>query len=650
MADIGIDLGTTNSAVAYLRNTPQIIENHGHQTTPSVVAFDEDESEMLVGHSAKDQAMVLPSVLSVKRHMGTDKRFKLGSEKYGPEDISAMILKDLIQAAKERLNEPIDSAVITIPAYFSGAQNEATKKAGEKAGIKSVRLLAEPIAAALAYGGEDMMLVYDLGGGTFDVAIIDCYDHKMLSSDGNNFLGGDDFDARLMAHLDKKIGEKFGVSIEDDPQAKQMAKVACEKTKLSLSEKSSTKLFFQSQIKGKPVNINLKVTREEFEEMIKDLIDQTLDKVQNAIDMAAKKGGNFGGKEDIGTVMLVGGSTYIPLVQRRLQEVFGKEPSKKINPDLAVALGAAVHTASGPAKKDEHRIVLRPAPVVTAETSVNLSGRTTPGSRIEATGGATTASAEADKAGKFQLTCELKANATNDITVAATSPSGERRSGGCQIRHDEKHTGKAEIAPRGGKKVGGGVTPRAHGIGLSGQDNLLGIVIPAQTDIPHIVKTQDYAMTCSRPNMPGVLHLEVYEGDIPYAPLNTQLGVAVLESEATPSTSEVMDIKFELTEDRLLRVTARLVNYPDQKVTVELACKSPSGEKLHVIDRAERVLNVYAEKLRPEEKAKLKKARQALIDVCEQFKREPKDDRYKQIKKIGQELREDLERIESASQ
>lgn len=648
MADIGIDLGTTNSAVAHLRNTPEIIENRSHQTTPSAVAFDEDEGELLVGHSAKDQAMVLPSVLSVKRHMGTDKTFKLGGKSYGPEELSAVILKDLIQAAKDRLNEPIDSAVITIPAYFNTAQNEATKKAGELAGVKNVRLLAEPIAAALAHGGEDMVLVYDLGGGTFDVAIIDCYDYKMVSLDGDNYLGGDDFDARLMAHLDKQVKEKFQVSIEDDPQAKQMAKSACEKAKKALSEKATTKIFFQSQIKGKPINISLKVTREEFEEMIKDLVDRTLEKVENAIKLAAKGDAEISGKQDIGTVMLVGGSTYIPLVQRRLTEFFGKEPSKKINPDLAVSLGAAVHTASGAAKKGEHRLLLRPAPVVTAEKGVKLSGRTTPGSRVEVTGGATTSSGEADQTGKFQLACDLKPNAVNDITVTATSPGGEKRTGGCQVRHDEKHSGKAEFGHRPGKKVGGGKTARPFGIAVTGQDYQLGVIIPSQTDIPHVATNQDYAMTSNEPNQAGKVPIMVFEGDIPFAPLNTLLGVVILETAATPSTQERLDIKFHLTEDRLLKVTARLADYPDQLVTAELRCESPTGEKLHVLDRADRVLNVHSDKMRPEEKAKLKKSRQALLDVCEQFRREPKEDRYEQIKKIGVGLREDLDRIEAA--
>ena len=207
MADIGIDLGTTNSAVAHLQNEPKIIENQGRATTPSVIAY--DDSEILIGQPAKDLAMVLPSVSSVKRHMGTDKRFTLGGKEYSPEEISAKIIEELKRVAEERLEEPVDSAVITIPAYFSGAQKEATKRAGEIAGLKNIRLLAEPIAAALAYRSEDIVLVYDLGGGTFDVAIIDCFDYNMIGLAGDNYLGGDVFDSRLMAHLAKEVKEKF---------------------------------------------------------------------------------------------------------------------------------------------------------------------------------------------------------------------------------------------------------------------------------------------------------------------------------------------------------------------------------------------------------------------------------------------------------
>ena len=460
MAEVGIDLGTTNSEVAHLRNRPEIIENRGNPMTPSVVAW--DDGEILVGQSAKDHAMVLPSVVSVKSHMGTDKKFSLGDKTYEPAEISAMILRELKRAAEEKLGEPVDSAVITIPAYFSGAQNDATKRAGEMAGLQNVRLLAEPIAAALAYGAEDLVLVYDLGGGTFDVAIIDCSDYKMLGLDGDNHLGGDNFDDRLIAHLAKEVKAKFDVDIESSPESKQLAKTQCEKAKRELSDREQTKVVYQTAIDGKMVNLSLKVTRLEFESLISDLVDSTIEKVKGAIAKAKEKDQSFSEK-DIQTILLVGGSTYVPIVRRKVAEFFGKEPSTKVNPDLAVALGAAIHSAAGPVRKGVHRVRIEPLPLVTANVQCKIEGRTTSGARIEARGGATTANTVADERGKFSLTIDLIPDTTNDITVAAISPDGEERKNGFQIRHDSTFTGQEEKGHRKTVGVGGGVLPRTLG-------------------------------------------------------------------------------------------------------------------------------------------------------------------------------------------
>ena len=336
MASIGIDFGLNDCKIAVLRNIAQLIENKGRQTTPSVVTW--DDGDLLVGKAAKDLAMILPSVRSVKRHMGTDKTFTLGDKTYTPVDISAMILAELKKAAEEKLEEPVNTAVITIPAYFSGAQKEATKKAGEQAGFQTVRLLAEPIAAALAYGTDQTALVYDLRGGTFDVAIIDRYD--MIALDGDNYLGGEDFGNRLGAHLTGEVKNKTGLDIESDPEAMQLAKAECERAKIDLSERQHTRIRFQTRISGKAVNVILKITREEFEEMIMDLVDSTIEKVARVNAKAGDKQESFS-KKDIEAVILVGRSTYVPLVQRKLTEYFGMELSKKVNPEFAVALGAA---------------------------------------------------------------------------------------------------------------------------------------------------------------------------------------------------------------------------------------------------------------------------------------------------------------------
>lgn len=646
MADVGIDLGTTNSAISYLRNRPEIIENEGRATTPSAVAL--DEGEILVGQAAKDNAMMLPSVISVKRHMGTDKRFDLGGKEYSAEDISAMILTNLKGAAEKRLGEPVDAAVLTIPAYFSGAQKEATQRAGELAGLKEVRLLAEPIAAALAFGAEDVVLVYDLGGGTFDVAIIDCFDYKMISLDGDNYLGGDDLDARLVAHLAKEIQEKHGVDIEEDAQAMQAAKAECERVKKELSTSTRSTIRFMSMVNGQPVNMMLKVTREEFEGMIEELIDRTLEKVENAIKLAQEKDEAFT-KDEIQTVLLVGGSTYVPYVQKRLTDYFGFEPSKQINPDLAVSLGAAVHTASGPQAKDIHRIRIDPVAETTSNGTVELKGRTTSGATVVVNGGAAPATVVAGDNGRFKVTVELSPDAINEITVSATDQNGEVRKSGFGIRHDSKFSGEEVEGRRKTTGVGGGVLPRTLGIGLTGDEtcpNRLAVIIPAQTDIPCSVVTTDYCITSSVPNTPGSAQLDIYEGEIAYAPLNTRLASLSMETAASPSTQEPVEITFQVTEDHLLTVRAQMVNFPDRVVSTEVKCQACEGSQLHVVERTERVLNQYADKLRPEEKSKINKLKQGLLDLNAAWVKDPDASRFTKIKSMGEELRTALDGIE----
>ena len=645
MASIGIDLGTTNSAVAHLQNEPKIIENQGRATTPSAVAY--EDGELLVGQPAKDQAIVLPSVLSVKRDMGTDIKFTLGDRQYTPEEISAMILKELKKVAEERLEEPVDSAIITIPAYFHGAQKEATKRAGELAGLKNIRLLPEPIAAALAFGAEDVILVYDLGGGTFDVAIIECFDYEMVGLAGDNHLGGDDFDNCLVARLAREVRDKFGVDIESTRESKQLAKSACEKAKINLSTREKTTIVYQTVIKGKPINVRLVVTREEFEDMTRHLIDKTIALLDSAIVKAKEKDDAFS-KDEIQTILLVGGSTYIPAVRRSVAEYFGKEPSARINPDLAVALGAAYHTASGPAPKGVHQIRLSPLPpTVTAKTECVVSGRTSPGSRIEVTGAAGSVSAVANDRGKFTLTVELITDTTNEITVQATNPDNEMRKITFKVRHGTDVT-EEEQERRRTDNVGGGLLPRTLGVGVTGDDNRLGVIIPGQTKLPCSLVSRDYCIMSNAPNMPGMCPIDIYEGDLAYAPLNTHLANLMLQTAASPSNAEPMEITFQVTEDHLLKVTARMINYPDRMVTAEVKCQSASGNRLHVIERAERLINLSGDKLRPEDRLSISKAKQGLEDMSEQYTREPQKERFERIKQMGLQLQADLDRLEAS--
>ena len=343
---IGIDLGTTNSCVCvYEGGEAKVIANaEGGRTTPSVVAF--KNGEMLVGAKAKHQAVINPETISsIKRLMGTNEKVKANGKSYSPEEVSAMILGDLKKTAESYLGEDVKEAVITVPAYFNDAQRQATKNAGKIAGLDVKRIINEPTAAALAYGLDkqdknEKILVYDLGGGTFDVSILELGDgvFEVLSTSGNNHLGGDDFDNKLVDYIIESINKEEKVDLSKDKMAMQRIKEAAEQAKKDLSSMTSTQISlpFIAQVDGAPVNFEMDITRAKFEELTRDLIDSTLEPVRKALKDAKLT------KKDIDKVLLVGGSTRIPRVQELIKEELGKEPSKGVNPDEVVAMGAAI--------------------------------------------------------------------------------------------------------------------------------------------------------------------------------------------------------------------------------------------------------------------------------------------------------------------
>ena len=343
---IGIDLGTTNSCVCvYEGGEAKVIANaEGGRTTPSVVAF--KNGEMLVGSKAKHQAVINPETISsIKRLMGTSEKVKANGKSYSPEEVSAMILGDLKKTAEAYLGEKVTEAVITVPAYFNDAQRQATKNAGKIAGLDVKRIINEPTAAALAYGLDkqdknEKILVYDLGGGTFDVSILELGDgvFEVLSTSGNNHLGGDDFDNKLVDYIISEINSQEGINLKDDKMAMQRIKEAAEQAKKDLSNMTTTQvsLPFIAQVNGAPVNFEMDITRAKFEELTRDLVDSTLEPVRKAM-----KDANLS-KNDIDKVLLVGGSTRIPRVQELIKNELGKEPSKGVNPDEVVAMGAAI--------------------------------------------------------------------------------------------------------------------------------------------------------------------------------------------------------------------------------------------------------------------------------------------------------------------
>ena len=343
---IGIDLGTTNSCVAvYEGDTAKVIANaEGERTTPSVVAFKNDE--IIVGAAAKRQMITNPNTIhSIKRKMGTNKKEKVNGKSYTPEEISAMILSDLKKTAENYLGEKVTKAVITVPAYFNDAQRQATKNAGKIAGLEVERIINEPTAAALAYGLDkqdknEKILVYDLGGGTFDVSILELGDgvFEVLSTSGNNELGGDDFDKRIMDYLVETFKKENGIDLSNDKMAMQRLKDAAEKAKKDLSGVTTTQISlpFLSQGEDGPLHLELSLTRAKFEDLCSDLFESTLEPVRKALKDASLT------KKDIDKVLLVGGSTRIPKVQELIKNELGKEPSKGVNPDEVVAMGAAI--------------------------------------------------------------------------------------------------------------------------------------------------------------------------------------------------------------------------------------------------------------------------------------------------------------------
>ena len=343
---IGIDLGTTNSCVAVFEGgEAKVIANpEGERTTPSVVAF--KNGDIIVGGAAKRQMVVNPDTIrSIKRLMGTNKKVKANGKEYTPEEVSAMILGNLKKTAEAYLGENVTKAVITVPAYFNDAQRQATKNAGKIAGLEVERIINEPTAAALAYGldkqeNSQTVLVYDLGGGTFDVSILELGDgvFEVKSTSGNNHLGGDDFDQRIVDFLVGEIKDEYKTDLTSDKMAMQRLQDAAEKAKKDLSGMSNTQISlpFLAQGPDGVINFELTLTRSKFEQLIEDLVDSTLEPVRKALKDAKLSA------SDIDKVLLVGGSTRIPMVQEVIRKELGKEPSKGVNPDEVVAMGAAI--------------------------------------------------------------------------------------------------------------------------------------------------------------------------------------------------------------------------------------------------------------------------------------------------------------------
>lgn len=354
---IGIDLGTTRSAMATIEDgEPKIIENkEGERVTPSVVGF--DDGERLVGKPAKNQLLTNEenTVKSIKRHMGEDYEVELDEEDYTPQEISSMILQKMKADAEDKLGDDVEKAVITVPAHFDDTQRQATKDAAEIAGLEAERILNEPTAAALAYGLDDesekTVLVYDFGGGTFDVTVLEMGDgiYEVQSTEGDNDLGGDDFDEKVVDYLLEQFEEENGIDLSSNDEAMQRLRENAEEAKKELSSRESTKISipFIHQEDGETFNLDQELTRSKFEDLVEDLIQRTTDPTQKALDDAGVD------SSDLHDVILVGGTTRVPAVREHVQAITGKQPDKSVSPDEAVALGASIQGGSISGEMDD---------------------------------------------------------------------------------------------------------------------------------------------------------------------------------------------------------------------------------------------------------------------------------------------------------
>ncbi|MBQ7543610.1 MAG: molecular chaperone DnaK [Synergistaceae bacterium] len=413
---VGIDLGTTNSCIAVQEGdqTTIIANNEGARTTPSVVAFTKD-GERLVGQLAKRQAIVNAdrTIMSIKREMGTDYRVNIDGKKYTPQEISAMILQKLKRDAEDYLGEPVTQAVITVPAYFTDAQRQATKDAGTIAGLEVLRIINEPTAACLAYGEnkteEHKILVFDLGGGTFDVSILDVGEgvFEVLATAGDNRLGGDDWDNRIVEWIVAEFKKAEGIDLKNDSMAMQRLREAAEKAKIELSNMTETTIslpFITANQTG-PKHLEMRLTRAKFEEMTADLLDRTIRPTQRALEDSGLKA------SEVDKILLVGGSTRMPMVQKKIVALLGKEPTKGINPDECVAAGAAIQ---GAILKGDHKDI-----VLVDVTPLTLG--------IETLGGVMTTMIERNTAIPAQQSQVFTTAADNQPQVEIAVYQGERK-------------------------------------------------------------------------------------------------------------------------------------------------------------------------------------------------------------------------------
>jgi len=648
MADIGIDLGTTNSVLAFLRGGPELINIRGKQLLPSAVAL--DEGDWVIGYGAKSLAASLPEnvVISPKRSMGTDKKYELGGKTYTPVDMSAMILAEIKKHAEQFLGEPVDSAIVTIPAHFNHQQVEDTKKAAEQAGLKVAKLLAEPVAAAATYGSgtDETILVFDMGGGTLDCTVVEMFDNQIAGLDGDNWLGGDDFDNRIVDRMCQELKNQ-GLDAFQDENIRRKMKIKAETYKINLSDTNGTQVEFSHTVAGKTYAIDFRLTRKEYNSLIEDLVTRAVDKAKHAVKKADLE------VEDIDVVLLVGGSTLTPYVQERLEQEFGKKPSVKVDPMLAVALGAAVCTQDLAVNPGEHRVKLRSRARVWSDSSYPIKGRTTPGSKISVTGGAEPADGTTNPDGSFEVPVKLRPGAVNDLTVDATSPDGKQAKAVYRIQHDAQAIGAfeptlmPEIKPLLPRNVLLG-TDSEH-VGGTFDDFLVAKIVEAGKALPTTGENDQFG--CKANPNPFTLRIPVYEGhdaehEIPVGDFNSFLGMLTISCPPTSQPTQLV-MSFDIDDSRNMLLRCWFKNDPSVSNEIRLASQALSRDKMHLIERTEMAINQAGTRIRPDEKSRINRKKQALIDLSSQYWVKPETEVFKQILATGNELKADVAALEA---
>lgn len=613
MFAVGIDLGTTNSAVAILKGRAVIVEDiTGNRTLPSAVGWDPDLEQLVLGIDAKNDPATYNTILSVKRDMGTDKRFRVGPNNWLPEEVSAEILKTLKRQVEEKTGEQVTDAVITVPAYFQMAAMAATKRAGELAGLNVQQLLAEPSAAVMAYGPRDdeKILVYDLGGGTFDCTIVD-YFAGMLSTlavFGNNFLGGDDFDQRIMNWLVEVLKKEQGVTIdlEHDRAAAAILKREAEKAKIELSRNQGARINIPKVVsaQGRPIGLQTILKRADFNAMIGDLVKGSLHEAEKALNHAKLD------KKDIDTVLLVGGSTYVPLVQEMVRDFFGKAPNKSVNPDLAVALGAATSVLEPPSSK--HVVKVDFIPEATPLDTLQVEGRTTPNSQVKISGGTSDTVTTAGADGRYVATVPLN-RGMNKLVVTATDPKGQK----AMVDPEPVVFDPAAVVTEAPPPPPQPKLPRALSISCGTSfgpnmtiDEWTSQIIAQQTELPARVSKSDFGTSVDNQQ---VLVGRVLEGDLPIAGLNTYLAEIRLDLPPNVPANERVIIHYTIDEN--FNLTAELeVPSIKRKAEVKINIQSAT-QQVHVFIRAENLLRDLGQRIRPEERAQIEQSKLALEDM-----------------------------------